>query len=645
MKKQIIATLIVIIAVAAIIASGVPVLYAQTDVQTLSLKSGFNFVSFTVSPALTPGELQQANSTLIEDIYLYSSAAGSFLSLSEGTLSSVAAGKGYIVKSKAAGTVTVQGPAVTSVPDISMKAGFNLVGISVSVTSVAFSELLKGNSALKGLYKWSAAAGSFISVVKDSGGTPQALDGVDPKFNYGESYFMNLIADTVLSFAGGAISFNGGSVPAAVEAPVITPAGGSYTETQSVTITCATAGAAIHYTHTGEEPTSSSAVYSTPLNISADTTIKAIAIKSGMTDSAVTSAVFTVNIAPPPAVEAPVITPAGGTYTTAQSVTITCTTAGAVIHYTADGTTPSSASALYGGAITVSSTQTIKAVAVKSGMTDSTVTIAAYTINLATPGAGGTLTVDLGGGVTIEMVRITAGTFQMGSPDTEKDRNTNEGPVHGVTLSRDFYIGKYEFTQAQWLKIYGSWPGTSSPTATYGLGDNYPAYFISWNDICGTGGFLEKINTLKPSGYADFRLPTEAEWECAARGGTRTAFYWGEDSAYSAIGDYAWYSGNSNSAEKPDGYVHPSGSAAANAFGLYDMAGNATELCSDRWLRSYTSSAVTDPVGPLTGTSIMLRGGSYINGAKYCRSASRGYDFPSTRARALGFRLALSAGQ
>ncbi|EKD68722.1 MAG: hypothetical protein ACD_47C00468G0001, partial [uncultured bacterium] len=226
MKKQIIATLIVIIAVAAIIASGVPVLYAQTDVQTLSLKSGFNFVSFTVSPALTPGELQQANSTLIEDIYLYSSAAGSFLSLSEGTLSSVAAGKGYIVKSKAAGTVTVQGPAVTSVPDISMKAGFNLVGISVSVTSVAFSELLKGNSALKGLYKWSAAAGSFISVVKDSGGTPQALDGVDPKFNYGESYFMNLIADTVLSFAGGAISFNGGSVPAAVEAPVITPAGG-----------------------------------------------------------------------------------------------------------------------------------------------------------------------------------------------------------------------------------------------------------------------------------------------------------------------------------------------------------------------------------------------------------------------------------
>ena len=558
MKKQIIATLIVIIAAAAIIASGVPVLYAQTDVQTLSLKSGFNFVSFTVSPALTPGELQQANSTLIEDIYLYSAAAGSFLSLSEGTLSSVAAGKGYIVKSKAAGTVTVQGPAVTSVPDISMKAGFNLVGISVSVTSVAFSELLKGNSALKGLYKWSAAAGSFISVVKDSGGTPQALDGVDPKFNYGESYFMNLIADTALSFAGGAISFNGGSVPAAVEAPVITPA--------------------------------------------------------------------------------------GGTYTTAQSVTITCATAGAAIHYTADGTTPSSASALYGGAITVSSTQTIKAVAVKSGMIDSTVASAAYTINLATPGAGGTLTVDLGGGVTIEMVRITAGTFQMGSPDTEKERNTNEGPVHGVTLSRDFYIGKYELTQAQWLKIYGSWPGTSSPTATYGLGDNYPAYFISWNDICGTGGFLEKINTLKPSGYADFRLPTEAEWECAARGGTRTAFYWGEDSAYSAIGDYAWYSGNSNSAEKPDGYVHPSGSAAANAFGLYDMAGNATELCSDRWLRSYTSSAVTDPVGPLTGTSIMLRGGSYINGAKYCRSASRGYDFPSTRARALGFRLALSAG-
>ncbi len=285
-------------------------------------------------------------------------------------------------------------------------------------------------------------------------------------------------------------------------------------------------------------------------------------------------------------------------------------------------------------------------------MTDSDVSSAVYTINLAPLAAGETITIDLGGGITLEMIKITAGTFQMGSPTTEKDRAVNEGPLHSVTLTRDFYIGKYELTQAQWLKVYGSWPGTgsSAPSATYGLGDNYPAYFISWNDVCDTStGFLKKINDLNPSGYSGFRLPTEAEWECAARGGTQTAFYWGDDSSYSSITNYAWYSVNSNSTEKPDGYVHSAGSAAsanpANAFGLYDTAGNVAELCSDRWLRTYTDTMITDPTGPVTGTSILLRGGSYINGAKYCRPAYRGYDFPSTRARALGFRLALSAVQ
>ncbi len=1226
--------LLIILALAALNTAAPAI--AQEAQQTINLKQGFNFISFTLAPALDPAGLQKANSSLIEDIFLYSAAAGSFLSLSDGTLASISAGKGYIVKSKVEGAISISGTSVTAVADVSLKSGFNLIGVSVTVAAVSFSDLMKNYAVIKGLYKWSAAAGSFLQVLVDSGGMIQLIDGVDPQFKPGESYFINVSGDSAMSFAGGVISLTGGAPAVKVAAPVILPSGGTYTAAQSVTITTATSGADIHYTTDGSTPTAASVKYSGAISVSSSLTLKAIAVKSGMTDSDVSSAVYTISIVPPagetitldlgggvslemvkiasggksfqmgspdteqdrysnegpqhsvtissdfyigkyeitqaqwrkvygswpgtapsatyglgdnygayhiswddickadgfldkinalkpsgysgfrlpteaeweyaargatqtrfywgddpsystldayewysvnsgmktnsvgqklpnafglydmsgnlyewcsdwygvyessvltdpagpssgsgkvlrggnwgsqarrcrpanrisdsltsrsagngfrlvlpagqtpvekaaapvinpsggtytaaqsitittatsgadihyttdgstptaasvkysgaisvsssltlkaiavksgmtdsdvssavytisivpPAGEtitldlgggvslemvkiasggksfqmqdynnaasahtvsftkdyyigkyeitqaqwlkihgswpgdapsstygsgdnypayyiswndicdssagflkkindlkpsgysgfrlpteaeweyacrantttayywgetvnddylwhldnsgnathpaggklpngfglydmsgnvaewcsdwygdygsvavtdptgpetgtgrihrggscgfgaltsnsrrdygpssryyvvgfrlvlpadqtpvekaaAPVITPSGGTYTAAQSVTITTATSGADIHYTTDGSTPTAASVKYSGAISVSSSLTLKAIAVKSGMTDSDVSSAVYTINLAQPAAGETITIDLGGGVTLEMIKITAGTFQMGSPDTEKDRGINEGPVHGVTLSRDYYIGKYEVTQAQWLKVNGSWPGTSVPTAAYGLGDNYPAYFISWNDICdSSAGFLKKINDLKPSGYSGFRLPTEAEWECAARGGTRTAFYWGDDSSYSSITNYAWYSGNSNSTEKPDGYVHPAGSAAsansANAFGLYDTAGNVAELCSDRWLRTYTDSMATDPAGPATGTSILLRGGSYINGAKYCRPAYRGYDFPSTRARALGFRLALSMAQ
>jgi pimeloyl-ACP methyl ester carboxylesterase len=117
------------------------------------------------------------------------------------------------------------------------------------------------------------------------------------------------------------------------------------------------------------------------------------------------------------------------------------------------------------------------------------------------------LSIDLGSGVILELLRIPAGTFRMGSPDTEQDRSLDEGPVHAVTISKDFYIGKYEVTQGQWIKIMGNNP------SKFKNGNNFPVDCVSWNDICQAGGFLEKINAIKPSGYNNFRLPTEAEWE------------------------------------------------------------------------------------------------------------------------------------
>ena len=174
-----------------------------------------------------------------------------------------------------------------------------------------------------------------------------------------------------------------------VETPTFSPAAGTYTSAQSVTISSATSGATIHYTTDGSSPTTSSATYSGAISVSSTTTIKAIAVKSGMTNSEVATATYTINL---PQVETPTFSPAAGTYTSAQSVTINCATSGATIHYTTDGSTPTTSSATYSGAISVSSTTTIKAIAVKSGMTNSQVAAATYTIEAGSSGGGDGLT-------------------------------------------------------------------------------------------------------------------------------------------------------------------------------------------------------------------------------------------------------------
>jgi hypothetical protein len=168
------------------------------------------------------------------------------------------------------------------------------------------------------------------------------------------------------------------------ETPTATPSDGTYTAAQSVTLASTTAGAVIHYTLDGTEPTTASAVYSGAVNISATATLKAIAVKDGLNNSAVLTAVYTITSDTQTA-ETPTATPSGGSYTAAQSVTLATATAGAVIHYTLDGTEPTTASAVYSGAVTINATATLKAVAVKDGLNNSAVLTAVYTITLPEP--------------------------------------------------------------------------------------------------------------------------------------------------------------------------------------------------------------------------------------------------------------------
>ena len=221
-----------------------------------------------------------------------------------------------------------------------------------------------------------------------------------------------------------------------------------------------------------------------------------------------------------------------------------------------------------------------------------------------------------------------AGTFTMGSPDTEVGRDTDE-TQHQVTLSKGFWMSETEVTQAQWVAVMGSNP-------SYFTGDtSRPVEGVSWNDICtASTGYLAKLNAANP-GYG-FRLPTEAEWEYAYRAGTTQRFYWGDDPSYTQIGSYAWYYSNSSNT------THPVGTKTANAWGLKDMSGNVYEWCAD-WYGSYAGGAVTDPTGPGTGDYRVLRGGSYGNGGYSCRAANRHFDGPASGSYGLGFRVVVPA--
>jgi len=224
---------------------------------------------------------------------------------------------------------------------------------------------------------------------------------------------------------------------------------------------------------------------------------------------------------------------------------------------------------------------------------------------------------------SIVMCWIPAGSFMMGRQDGEQDSEDEESPRHLVTFSKGFWMGKYEVTQGQWEAVMGN-----NPAHDYGVGVDYPVYYVSWDDIQEFESALD--NT--------FRLPSEAEWEYACRAGTTTRFYWGDDGNYSEIGNYAVYNSND-----PGGTANV-GTKRPNAWGLYDMSGNVYEWCED-WYQSDYTNAPNDGsawVSP-SGSCRVFRGGGWGYIARVCRSAFRGANPPSARVYLLGFRLARDA--
>lgn len=216
---------------------------------------------------------------------------------------------------------------------------------------------------------------------------------------------------------------------------------------------------------------------------------------------------------------------------------------------------------------------------------------------------GETTTITLPGGVTLEMVWCSPGTFTMGS-----DKGDRDATLHQVTLTKGFWMGKTEVTQAQWKSVMGNNPSNNK-------GDDRPVVNVSWDDC---------QEFCKNTGL---QLPTEAQWEYACRAGST-----GEYAGTGNLDDMGWYCGNSGSE------THPVGTKQPNAWGLYDLHGNVWEWCAD-WYGDYPSGAVTDPQGSSSGSSRVLRGGSWDNSAGGCTSSFRSSRSPSYANCFYGFRL------
>jgi len=232
------------------------------------------------------------------------------------------------------------------------------------------------------------------------------------------------------------------------------------------------------------------------------------------------------------------------------------------------------------------------------------------------------LTFDLGGGVTMKLVLIPAGKFMMGSPESEKGREAKEGPQHEVTLSKPFYMGVTEATQAQYQAVMGANPSQVK-------GETNPVDQVSWNDA------TEFCKKLSEKTRRAVRLPTEAEWEYACRAGSKTRFCFGD--AEEGFEDYGWYGANSGNT------THPVGQKKPNAWGLYDMHGNVWEWCSD-WYGEYAAGQAADPTGPAKGEDRVLRGGCWGDGPQACRLARRNWSGPDGRYGNFGLRVVVVVG-
>jgi formylglycine-generating enzyme required for sulfatase activity len=216
------------------------------------------------------------------------------------------------------------------------------------------------------------------------------------------------------------------------------------------------------------------------------------------------------------------------------------------------------------------------------------------------------------------LVAIKGGCFQMG--ESSGNGELDEKPVHKVCVS-DFRMGKFEVTQGEWLKIMGT-----NPSQNVKCGLDCPVDNVSWNDA------QEFIQLLNKQGKANYRLPTEAEWEYAARGGGKLERFAGSDTPNTV----AWLDINSK------GSIHPVGRLKANSLGLYDLSGNVVEWCDDWYGNDYYNvSPEQDPTGPTSGSTRVLRGGGYDDGLSSLRTVNRRYDEPDNNYKSYGFRLVL----
>jgi formylglycine-generating enzyme required for sulfatase activity len=256
------------------------------------------------------------------------------------------------------------------------------------------------------------------------------------------------------------------------------------------------------------------------------------------------------------------------------------------------------------------------------------------------------------------MAWIPAGTFMMGSPEDEVDRLGWEGPQTAVTISRGYWLGKYEVTQREYEAVMGNnpswfngvrevWDEVCQCTTNRDFGTDLtrPVETVSWEDaVAYCAALTERERAAgRISANSVYRLPTEAEWEYACRGWTSTRFSYGDDLGYTNLTNYAWYWDNS------DYQTHPAGQKLPNPWGLHDMHGNVWEWCQD-WWGDYAGGIALDPQGPDTGSPRVIRGGYWGGWGKwgyagYCRSANRGYFVPDDGSGGIGFRAVLAPGQ
>ena len=268
--------------------------------------------------------------------------------------------------------------------------------------------------------------------------------------------------------------------------------------------------------------------------------------------------------------------------------------------------------------VTISEGQTAS---IFGSLTSSTSSSSANTLSSSGSSlSGNALTIPVKNGISIEMVKVEAGSFDMGATSEMENPYEDEKPVHRVTLTNNYYVGKYEVTQALWQAVMGSNPSKFK-------GADLPVEQVSWNDC---QDFVSKLNAMTGK---RFRLPTEAEWEYAARGGKKSRGY--QYSGSNTLGDVAWYGDNSGSK------THAVGTKQPNELGIYDMTGNVWEWCQD-WYDSYSSSPQTNPTGAASGSYRVYRGGSWYVSAGLCRTSCRNNGAPGIRSIILGLRLVLS---